>query len=236
MPSCMRAPPDSTKPTTGARASAGEPDHAHDRVGVRLAQGTAHVAGVLGVAEHGPPLDAAGAAHHAVAGAGLLAHVARGHLGADDLERARVAEHARGARAGVSFASTGGVRARAMLMTPPPGRAPRCARRSRTSSRSPIGRALAVRGQRPRRRRARSRGRGPRRHLAVAERGRRHALAQREHRRDRLHRPGGAEQVADGRLGGGHRHAAGAARPAPDLSATVSARSLSGVEVPWAFT
>ena len=73
----MRAPPEPTKPTTGAASAIGELEHAHDRLGVRLAERAAGVGGVLGVAEDRAAVDQPGAADDAVAGARLLAHVRR---------------------------------------------------------------------------------------------------------------------------------------------------------------
>ena len=76
----------------GRAGAAGEPQHADDRVGVLLAQRAAEVRRVLRVAEHGAPVDAPGAGDHAVAGAGLLAHPPGADVGAQQRERAAIAE------------------------------------------------------------------------------------------------------------------------------------------------
>src|SRR6185437_11575719 len=57
-----------------------------------LAQRAAGVLGVLRVAEHRPAADGARAAQDAVALAGLVAHGGRQHLGADELQRAGIAQ------------------------------------------------------------------------------------------------------------------------------------------------
>ena len=67
-------------------------EHAHDRVCVLLAERPAGEARVLGVAEHRPAVDLTGTRDYAVAGACLLAHCRRDDLGADHLERARIAQ------------------------------------------------------------------------------------------------------------------------------------------------
>ena len=89
----MRAPADSMKPTTGTRARSASSQHAHDGVGVRLAERPAGERRVLREAEDRAAVDRARRAEDAVAVAGLLAHPARAHLGAHQLQRAGVAEH-----------------------------------------------------------------------------------------------------------------------------------------------
>src|SRR5204862_7367812 len=56
------------------------------------AEGTSHEAFVLGVTEHGLAVDPSGGAHHAVAGAGLVAHAPRLYAGPDAMNRSLVAE------------------------------------------------------------------------------------------------------------------------------------------------
>ena len=92
MPSCIRAPPEETKPDHRGAAAIGQLQHAGDRVGVRLAQRPAGVAGILGVTEHRSAADGARASEHAVALAGLVAHGVREDLGADELQRAGIAQ------------------------------------------------------------------------------------------------------------------------------------------------
>ena len=75
----------------GARAT-GQAQHAHDRVRVLLAQRAPEVARVLRVTEDRAAVDAPGARDHAVAGAGLVAHPARAHVGAQQRQRAGVTE------------------------------------------------------------------------------------------------------------------------------------------------
>ena len=72
--------------------AAGEPQHAHDRVGVLLAERAAEVGRVLRVAEDGAAVDAPGAGDDAVAGARLLPHPARPDVAAQQRQRAAVAE------------------------------------------------------------------------------------------------------------------------------------------------
>jgi hypothetical protein len=81
-----------------------EAHDAHDGVRVRLAERAAHERGVLRVGEDGPALDGAGRADHAVPGARPLAHAARVHLGADQVQGARVAERLEAADRGVGRA------------------------------------------------------------------------------------------------------------------------------------
>ena len=229
----MRAPADSTKPTTGAPRAAGEPQHAHDRVGVLLAERAAGERRVLRVAEHRPAVDAPGGADDAVAGAGLLAHPARAHLGADERAASRGSQSASRRSSGrrACPAPPSAARGADQRSCDLQARARRCARRSRTSWRG--RRRLAVADQR-----ARLVGDvvevEPLVGLLVAERRRRDAVAQRQDRRDGLDRAGGAEQVADRRL---RSRTTGIARsPSAVLIAIVSARSLSGVDVPCALT
>ena len=71
---------------------AGEPHHADDGLGVRLAQRTAHEARVLRVAEDGTATDAPGAGEHAVPGQGSVAGARRDDARAQGAKRAGVAE------------------------------------------------------------------------------------------------------------------------------------------------
>src|SRR5204863_4740241 len=69
-----------------------ELEHAHDRVGMRLPQRAAGKRRILREAEDLATVDGAGGREDAVALARLVAHPARADLGADQLERAWVAE------------------------------------------------------------------------------------------------------------------------------------------------
>ena len=72
--------------------AAREPQDAHDRVGVLLAQRPAEVRRVLGVAEDRPAVDAPGARDHAVARLGAVAHAAGHDVGPQQRQRAAVAQ------------------------------------------------------------------------------------------------------------------------------------------------
>ena len=72
--------------------AAGELHHAHDRLGMRLAERAAGERLVLRVAVHGPSGDRPGGADHAVALAHALRLASRQHGGADHVERSRVAQ------------------------------------------------------------------------------------------------------------------------------------------------
>jgi hypothetical protein len=76
----------------GRTGASGQMEDAHDRVGVCHAQGAAHEAHVLRVAEHRPSPDAARSRHDAVAGARPGPEVRGAHPGAKGLEGARVAQ------------------------------------------------------------------------------------------------------------------------------------------------
>ena len=228
----MRAPPDSMKPTTGAPARPASRSTRHDRVGVLLAERAAEVGRVLRVAEDRPAVDAAGAGDHAVAGARLLAHAARAHVRAQQRAASRGRRAPRGARAGdrrslrcvrISLDASCGLQAQHGVVA---------AEAERVRQRDG---GLAVDVQRAGLVRARSRGPGPRRaprspSVGGATRSRRARM-----RRDGLDGAGGAEQVPDRRLRRGDRDSC-ACSPSAALIAIVSARSLSGVEVPWALT
>ena len=200
----MRAPADSTKPITGTRErSASSSTATTVSAWASPSEPPAKEASCANTATARPstrPLRA----EHAVAGARLLAHPPRQHLGAQQVEEPG-SQRPRVARA-ASAARRVGVRGAETLMLPP-DRARCCGRRSRTSwrSRSPLARRQQSSGRASR---ARSRGRA-RGRAARAERRRDHAVAQREDRRDRLDRAGGAEQVADRRLGRGDRDRVG---------------------------
>ena len=80
------------EPDDRRAGAVGELHNAHDRVCVGLAERAAGEARVLRVAEHGAAVDQPGAAEDAVPGAGLLAHREGDHLGADHVDRARIAQ------------------------------------------------------------------------------------------------------------------------------------------------
>ena len=234
MPSCMRAPPDSMKPTTGTRARPASSQDAHDRVGVlpRPASRRAND-GVLRVAERRPAVDAARRRRS------RRRRRAPARPCGASARRCAAASSEPGSQS-TSRRSIGGQplvglveRARAVMR--PPGRARRCGRRSRTSCESAIGR-LAVDAPaacaRPghvvevealaRARSSRASAGDPRR----AARG-----SSRSPRRRRRRRAGARSPTSSTRSGSSWR-----ASPSAILSATVSARSLSGVEVPCALT
>ena len=98
-PPACRAPPDSTKPTTGAP---GWPARRSTRTIVSAWASPSEPPtklGVLRVAEHRPAVDRAGAADHAVAGPGAAAQPPRGDAGADRREATPGRTAARAARA-----------------------------------------------------------------------------------------------------------------------------------------
>ena len=66
--------PGGDEPHHRRAGTVGKLQHAHDRVGVGLAERAAGVARVLGVAEHGAAVDQSRATDDAVAGPGLLPH------------------------------------------------------------------------------------------------------------------------------------------------------------------
>ena len=181
----------------------------HDRVGVGAAQRAAREAAVLRVAVDRPAGDGARAGDDAVPGA-ARARCASATPVRIAMKRAGVAQGSRRSR-GVRLARGSAVLWRRRSCARCTG--PRCGRRSRTSSRSPTRPAVAVRGPAERARLVRDVvevealvG------LAVAERRRRDAAAQGAEGRDRLDRAGGAEQVADRRLGRRDRDARRARR------------------------
>ena len=98
------------EPEHGHARAAGQAQHLDDRLRVRLPERAAGERRVLGVAEHLAPVDARVRREHAVAGTRALAHPARAHLGAQQLQRAGVGQHLqplerrRGARRGARAA------------------------------------------------------------------------------------------------------------------------------------
>ena len=84
----------------GHTGLSGQPQDADDGVGVGLAERAARERAVLGVAEHRPAVDAPGGADDAVPRPRLRAHPPRGDLGADDLERAGIAQGAKALQRG----------------------------------------------------------------------------------------------------------------------------------------
>ena len=223
----MRAPPDSMKPTTGRAGAAGEPQHAHDRVGVLLAERAAEVGRVLRVAEDRAAVDAAGAGDDAVAGARLLAHPrASGRRERSSVSEPRSQSASRRSmrtelvRCVSSLDGHGASRHSTALWPPKPN-----AFESATAGwplTSSVARLVrdVVEVE-------------PLVGLLVVERRRRDPVAHRQQRRDGLDGAGGAEQVADRPTSASDT---GTSLPSTSLIATVSARSLSGVEVPCALT
>ena len=207
----MRAPADSTKPTTGAPARSARRSTRDDRVGVLLAERAAEVGRVLGVAEDRAAVDAPGAGEHAVAGARLLAHAARARRRCAAAAASRGRRAPRGARADVQLVV--GVAARDRSMRHGGLQAQHgvvAAEAERVRQRH--GR-VAVDVERPR----------PVRHvvevelvvgLLVVEGRRGDAVAQGEDRRHRLDGAGRAEQVAD-RATSARRRARGRRRGPP---------------------
>ena len=146
----------------------GELHHADDRLGVRLAQRAAGEALVLRVAEHRATGDRAAGADHAVARRHPLGLAPRQHRRPDHVQRAGVAERleppVRVERARLLDDARRPFERRmrsARALTRPPGRAPRCARRTRTRSRCRSRGCRRWRAGAPPA--ARSRGRAPRR-------------------------------------------------------------------------
>ena len=88
----MRAPPDSMKPTTGAPARPASRSTRMIDSACGLAERAAEVGRVLRVAEDGPAVDAAGAGDHAVARARLLAHALGHDVRAQEGQRPLVAQ------------------------------------------------------------------------------------------------------------------------------------------------
>ena len=76
----------------GHAGAPGQAQDADDRLRVLLAQRAAEVGRVLGVAEHGPVVDAAGAGDHAVTRARLVAHALGHDVRAQERKGALVAE------------------------------------------------------------------------------------------------------------------------------------------------
>ena len=89
----MRAPADSTKPITGTRERSASSSTA--TTVSACASPSEPPANEASCAKHGDgaAVDAPAGAEHAVAGARLLPHAPREHLGAQQVERAGVAEH-----------------------------------------------------------------------------------------------------------------------------------------------
>ena len=209
----MRAPADSMKPITGTRARPARRSTSTIVSRVRLAERAAGERGVLRVAVHLAAVDARVRREHAVA------RPARARPCAASAPACAAAAASRDRRATSSRSS--GVRrssgrsdASGERVMRPPGTAPRCGRRSRTSSTARAAPAAA--------RRARS-GRARAGHvveveallaLCEPERRRRDAVAQREQRGDGLDRARGAEQMPDRGLGRGDRDAGWRARRA----------------------
>ena len=181
----------------------------------------------------GAAVDAAGAGDDAVAGARALAHAPRDDVGAQQRAASRGRTAPRAARAARRFVERlGGSKTTVTAL--PPGRGttlwpPKPNEFDSADGRCPVdlerpglsGHVVEV---------AALVGLLVARASAAAI-----AVAQREDRGDRLDRAGGAEQVPDRRLGRGHRESS-ACSPSTALIAFVSARSLSGVEVPCALT
>ncbi len=215
---------------------AGEPHHPDDRLGVRLAQRAAHEGRILGVAEDRPPAGHPGAGEHAVAGPRALPGAGR------DARRCAAGGSCPGRRAprGARAASAprvaaGAVRERLRRSRVTPRcRGRRCGRRSRTSSRSRSG-ARPLRVERARLagdvvevepvvgllevdRRRRDRGRVSACTVATA------STAPAAPSRWPI------DDFSD------ETGIAAARSPNTRLIASVSERSLSGVEVPWALT
>ena len=88
----MRAPADSTKPTTGIDARSAISMHAHDGVGVGSAERAAGEPRILREAGDRTPVDGAGGPEHTVAVLGPVAHLRRAHQSAKQVQRAGVAE------------------------------------------------------------------------------------------------------------------------------------------------
>ena len=200
-----------------------------------LAQRAAEEAPVLGVAGDRPAVDRAGGADHAVAGD------RRARRAATSSTRERSTRTLPGSHS-ASSRSSGRSRADALRgrrwrssRRLPGTRATRCGRRTRTSWRSPAAGAPLPVTQRPRLARARSRGRARGRAPRSRASARSRPVISVRMRGHRLDRAGGAEQMADRRLGRGDRDALGARSPSASFSAAVSAASLSWVEVPWAL-
>ena len=229
----MRAPPEAMKPTTGAPGAPGQLEGAHDRVGVHRPERAAEPAPVLGVGDD------------RTAGTRPAARPRRrrrapGHRAPPRRRRsgwARTSRDRTGPRAAPPAWARGPTRERGRRCSPvvDPAKAsttlwpPKPNELDRATGGPPL-RGL----QRPRLARhvvEVELGVG----LAVAERRRDDAVAQREHGGDGLDRAAGAEQVPDGRLRRRDRDLAGVVAERA-LIASVSAASLSGVEVPWALT
>ena len=189
---------------TGAPARSASSHHAHDRVGVRLAERAAGEALVLRVAEHRPAGDRAAGADDAVARRASARDSRRGSTGrADHVQRARGRRAPRAARARRACAAPRRARplerhASASALTAASRQSTALCPPKPNAFEMPDRAAVAVR-QRPR----------LARHvveveplvgLLVVERRRGDPVAQRQQRGDRLDRAGGAEQVADRRL------------------------------------
>ena len=244
MPSCMRAPPDSMKPTTGAPARPASSQHAHDRVGVRRAERAADEATVLRVAgdragrRRGRPrrrrrrrrccawpgargttseritLQRAGVAEQ-------LEPLQRVEL---DGSSARLAR-ARTLVAAVALASCAcRLEAQHGVVAAEPERV-----RHRDRARSPFG-------ERPRLVAGRSRGRGPRRAARSRASAARRASRSASSVAIASTAPAAPSRWPIADLVERHGHAVAACSPSAVLIASVSARSLSGVEVPCALT
>ena len=135
MPSCIRAPADSTNATTGTCARPGDLEHAHDRVGVALAERAAEERRRPGRSTQSAGQRRAGRADDAVARPGPLAQPPRDHPGSQQLQTCPGRTAPRAARA-ASAAPGVGVPSRRHSM-PSQNQRRRCGHRRRKSSRSP---------------------------------------------------------------------------------------------------
>ena len=196
----------------GRAGAAGEPQHAHDRVGVLLAERAAEVA--TGPARSRTP----GGRRR---GRRRRSRRRRGGPSRPCGASARPSAAASASRGSQSASRRSSGESRSIAASRidlrrvmrPPGRGRRCGRRSRTRStaRRRAGRRCRACGPRS----GRSRGRAPRRAPRSPSVGGAIAVAQRQQRRDRLDGAGGAEQVADRRLRRGDRDRRALARRAP---------------------
>ena len=154
----MRAPPDSMKPTTGAPARPASRSTRTIESACCSPSEPPEVGRVLRVAEHRAAVDAARRRRsRRRRRARASAHPARAHVGAEQRQRARVAQRLEALDRRELLV---GVRGRARSSCGLQARARRCGRRSRTRSTCAIA-ALAVDLQRAGLARARSPGRGP---------------------------------------------------------------------------